>query len=51
MLAAFGIFAVGFMMRPVGGARFGHVGDRFGRPTALTLSVAAMAVPTFLSGI
>jgi MHS family proline/betaine transporter-like MFS transporter len=51
VLAAFGIFAVGFMMRPVGGALFGHVGDRFGRSTALTLSVAAMAVPTFLIGV
>ena len=51
ILAAFGVFAVGFMMRPIGGAIFGHVGDRIGRPAALTLSVAAMAVPTFLIGV
>jgi MHS family proline/betaine transporter-like MFS transporter len=51
LLAAFGVFAVGFMMRPVGGAVFGHIGDRFGRRTALTLSVGAMAVPTFLIGV
>ena len=51
VLAAFGIFAVGFMMRPIGGALFGHVGDRIGRSAALTLSVAAMAVPTFLIGV
>jgi MFS transporter, MHS family, proline/betaine transporter len=51
VLAAFGVFAVGFMMRPIGGALFGHVGDRLGRSTALTLSVTAMAVPTFLIGI
>jgi MHS family proline/betaine transporter-like MFS transporter len=51
VLAAFGVFAVGFMMRPIGGALFGHVGDRIGRPAALTLSVAAMAVPTFLIGV
>src|ERR1041384_407469 len=51
VLAAFGVFAVGFMMRPVGGALFGHVGDRIGRSAALTLSVAAMAVPTFLIGV
>src|SRR5262247_1704421 len=50
VLAAFGIFAVGFLMRPVGGAVIGYIGDRFGRPTALTVSVAAMAVPTFLVG-
>jgi len=51
VLAAFGVFAVGFMMRPIGGALFGHVGDRIGRSAALTLSVTAMAVPTFLIGV
>src|SRR5262247_2498673 len=50
VLAAFGIFAVGFLMRPVGGALIGYIGDRFGRRAALTVSVAAMAVPTFLVG-
>jgi MFS transporter, MHS family, proline/betaine transporter len=50
VLAAFGIFAVGFLMRPVGGAVIGYIGDRFGRRSALTFSVAAMAVPTFLVG-
>src|SRR5262249_12967837 len=50
VLAAFGIFAVGFLMRPLGGAVIGYIGDRFGRRTALTVSVAAMAVPTFLVG-
>jgi MFS transporter, MHS family, proline/betaine transporter len=50
VLAAFGIFAVGFLMRPVGGALIGHIGDRFGRRAALTFSVVAMAVPTFLVG-
>ncbi|MDP2375652.1 MFS transporter [Reyranella sp.] len=50
VLAAFGIFAVGFLMRPVGGALIGHIGDKFGRRAALTFSVAAMAIPTFLVG-
>jgi MHS family proline/betaine transporter-like MFS transporter len=36
VLAAFGIFAVGFIMRPIGGALIGHVGDRIGRRAALT---------------
>ena len=48
VLAAFGIFAVGFLMRPVGGALIGYIGDRLGRRAALTFSVAAMAIPTFL---
>jgi MFS transporter, MHS family, proline/betaine transporter len=51
LLAAFGVFAVGFIMRPIGGALFGHVGDRYGRRAALTWSVTAMAVPTFLIGV
>jgi len=51
VLAAFGIFAVGFLMRPIGGALVGHIGDRYGRRVALTFSVAAMAIPTFLVGI
>ena len=51
VLAAFGIFAVGFFMRPVGGALIGYIGDRLGRRAALTFSVAAMAIPTFLVGV
>jgi MHS family proline/betaine transporter-like MFS transporter len=51
VLAAFGIFAVGFLMRPVGGALIGYIGDRLGRRSALTFSVAAMAIPTFLVGV
>ncbi|MCA0303412.1 MAG: MFS transporter [Proteobacteria bacterium] len=51
VLAAFGIFAVGFLLRPVGGALIGYLGDRFGRRKALTFSVLAMAIPTFLVGV
>lgn len=50
-LAAFGVFAAGFLARPVGGALFGHIGDRFGRKRALLASVALMAVPTVLIGL
>jgi MHS family proline/betaine transporter-like MFS transporter len=51
LLAAFAAFAVGFLMRPVGAALFGHIGDRYGRARALVLSVALMAVPTVLMGL
>ena len=50
-LSAFGIFAVGFLVRPLGGIWIGYLGDRYGRTTALTLSVTGMAVPTVLIGI
>jgi MHS family proline/betaine transporter-like MFS transporter len=31
LLSAFGVFALGYLMRPLGGALIGHIGDRFGR--------------------
>lgn len=51
LIAAFSVFAVGFLMRPLGGIVFGHVGDRFGRRTAILTSSAAMAVPTIIVGL
>jgi len=51
VIASFGVFAVGFLMRPVGGVVLGHIGDKHGRQTAMVISVAAMAIPTFLVGV
>jgi MFS transporter, MHS family, proline/betaine transporter len=51
LLSAFGVFALGYLMRPLGGAITGHIGDRYGRRAALTFSVVAMAIPTFLMGL
>ena len=51
LIAAFGAFAAGFLMRPIGGIVLGHIGDRFGRRRALTISVIMMAVPTFMMGL
>ena len=51
LIDAFGVFAAGFLMRPVGALVFGHIGDHYGRQRALTLSVVAMAVPTVLIGL
>jgi MFS transporter, MHS family, proline/betaine transporter len=51
LLAAYGTFAAGFFMRPVGGALFGWVGDRYGRKQALVWSVLAMAFPSFMIGV
>jgi MHS family proline/betaine transporter-like MFS transporter len=51
LLATFGVFAVGYLARPAGGIIVGHIGDQFGRRAALTFSVAAMAIPTFIIGI
>ena len=48
VIAAFGAFAAGFMMRPIGGLLIGRIGDLIGRRRALLLSVFFMAVPTVL---
>jgi MFS transporter, MHS family, proline/betaine transporter len=51
LLGTFGVFASGFLMRPLGGLLFGHIGGRVGRKRALELSVLLMAVSTMLLGI
>ena len=51
LLETYGIFALGFLMRPLGGMIFGHIGDRLGRRKALALSVLLMAIPTTLIGL
>ncbi len=47
-LQAFGIYAVGFIARPVGAAIFGHYGDRVGRKSTLIATLMLMGVATFL---
>jgi MHS family proline/betaine transporter-like MFS transporter len=51
LLAAFGVFAAGFLLRPLGAVAFGHLGDRLGRKRALVISVALMAIPTGLMAL
>jgi len=44
LLNTAGIFAVGFLIRPLGGWAFGRYADKFGRRAALTLSVTLMGI-------
>ncbi|MBL8676624.1 MAG: hypothetical protein JNJ47_04270 [Alphaproteobacteria bacterium] len=44
-------FAVGFLMRPLGGLVFGHIGDRLGRRVALGVSIMLISFPTFMIGL
>jgi len=50
-LAALATYAVGFVARPVGGALFGHFGDRIGRKSMLMLTMLVMGLGTFLVGL
>lgn len=47
-LEVFGIFAVGFLCRPLGGLLFGHLGDRIGRIRTLRLSILVISIPALL---
>lgn len=51
LLLSFATFGVGFILRPLGGIIFGHVGDRFGRKPALVATITLMAIGTLLIGL
>lgn len=50
ILQAFGIYAVGFIARPVGAALFGHYGDRIGRKVTLIATLLLTGLSTFAVG-
>jgi MFS family permease len=49
-MEAFGIYAVGFISRPVGAALFGHYGDRLGRKVTLIATLLLTGLSTFAVG-
>jgi MHS family proline/betaine transporter-like MFS transporter len=51
LLLAFAVFAVGFVMRPLGGIVLGRYADRAGRRPALTLTILLMAVGSAAIGL
>ena len=51
LLNTAGIFAVGFLMRPIGGWLFGRLADRTGRKTAMTFSVLLMSFGSLLIAV
>lgn len=50
-MASFAAFGVGFLARPIGGIVFGHIGDRYGRKSALITTLLIMGFGTFLIGL
>ncbi len=50
-LQTFGIFAAGYLARPLGGIVMAHFGDLLGRKKMFTLSILLMSVPTFAIGL
>jgi MHS family proline/betaine transporter-like MFS transporter len=51
LLQTFGVFAISFLIRPVGGLFWGHFGDRIGPKRTLTLTIVGMGVATFTIGV
>ncbi|ELX12207.1 proline/betaine transporter [Janthinobacterium sp. HH01] len=51
VLQTFGIFAAGYVVRPLGGIIMAHFGDLLGRKRMFTMSILLMAVPTLLMGL
>lgn len=51
LLATFAAFGIGFLARPLGGIVIGWVGDKYGRKTALLITIFLMAVGTVIIGL
>lgn len=51
LLFAYGVFAVGFLSRPIGAMIFGMIGDKLNRKTSLSLSLSIIAVATTAIGL
>ena len=47
LILTFALFAISFLIRPIGGFFWGHLGDRIGRKTALSWSILLMSAATF----
>lgn len=46
LILTFGLFAISFLVRPIGAIAWGHIGDRFGRKVTLSWSIILMSLAT-----
>ncbi|MCU1574402.1 MAG: transporter [Micrococcaceae bacterium] len=51
LLGAFAVFAVSFLLRPIGGLLVGNLADRIGRKNTLALTIGAMGVGSLIVGL
>ncbi|WP_336658512.1 MFS transporter [Leucobacter sp. USHLN153] len=51
LLSTFAVFAVSFLVRPLGAVIFGNLGDRLGRKQTLSIVILAMAIATLVLGL
>ncbi|MEV5604397.1 MFS transporter [Streptomyces sp. NPDC052299] len=50
-ISSFATFAVGFLLRPIGGIVFGHIGDRVGRKKTLVITLMMMGIASVAIGL
>ena len=51
LIRSFSVFGGAFVVRPLGGILFGHIGDTRGREVALLFTILLMALPTLIIGL
>ena len=51
LMSAYAVFALSFMVRPIGGVFWGYIGDKYGRRPALSWSILIMTVSTVFIGL
>lgn len=51
IIASYSIFVVGYIVRPLGGILFSHIGDEIGRKTVLIITMILMGISSLGMGI
>ena len=51
LIMAFGVFAIGYISKPLGSILFGYIGDAFGRKYSLQITILGIAIPTAIIGV
>jgi MHS family proline/betaine transporter-like MFS transporter len=48
LIISYGVFAIGFLFRPIGALIFGYIGDKFGRKASLVTSITIMGISSLI---
>lgn len=51
LMESYALFAVGYLVRPIGGILFSHFGDKYGRKKSFAFSISLMAISTLLMSL
>ena len=51
LIYTFSVFAISYIVRPIGGILFGYIGDKYGRKISLQITMLLIFLSTFLCGV